>query len=63
MTGQDNRRETGKRKLHSSTEPNQVDVDAALPRKPDPYGLTERTDETQEKTRQSDGVNPPRDPD
>lgn len=44
----------------------QIDVEtdsrAALAPKHDPYGLTEPVNETQTKTRQSEGVNPPRKP-
>ena len=59
---QENRRETGVRKPEESapTEDEEVDpysqTDAVLPKKPKPYGLTEAVDETQDKTRKSEGV-------
>lgn len=60
----DNRRETGARKYPAvkRTEESETSQDAALPKRPSPYGLTERLDETNEKTRHSDGVNPSRRP-
>lgn len=55
----DNNRETGARKLEADHRPKQTDQDAVLPEKPQPYGLTEPVDEVDEKTRHSDGQNPP----
>lgn len=54
-----NRRETDVRKPHPGRKPDETDTDAALPAQPRPHGLTEPVDETQEKTRQSEGTNPP----
>ena len=56
----DNRRETGARKLEADNRPKETDQDAALPDKPQPYGLTEPVDDVDEKTRHSDGQNPPK---
>lgn len=53
-----NRRETGARKLQSDPRAATENQDAALPKKPAPYGLTESIDDVEEKTRHSDGVNP-----
>jgi hypothetical protein len=58
-----NNRETGARKYPPTPVRKKTDTDAALPRKPEPYGLTEAVDETPEKTRKSDGVDTPRSPD
>lgn len=60
----ENRRETGGRVLKPvqtdvQTE-KQTDQDAALPKRPKPYGLTRKLDETEEKARHSEGVDPPR---
>ena len=51
-----NKRETGVRKPETSNQSAETDTDAALPAKPEPYGLTESTDETEEKARHSEGV-------
>ena len=53
-----NRRETGARKLQPDHRAAIKDQDAALPKKPTPYGLTESVNDVEEKTRHSDGVNP-----
>jgi hypothetical protein len=58
---QENRRETGVRKP-ARAEPEDVEVDphgetdASLPDSPEPYGLTEGVEKTQENARQSGGV-------
>jgi hypothetical protein len=51
-----NRRETGARKLQPDHRTAAKDQDAALPKKPAPYGLTEPVDDVEEKTRHSDCV-------
>ncbi len=56
----DNRRETGAQKLQADERREETDQNAALPKKPEPYGLTESVDDVDEKTRHSDGVNPPK---
>lgn len=60
----DNRRETGARKYPADnrTAESETSQDAALPKPKAPYGLTESVDDTNEKTRHSDGVNPSRRP-
>lgn len=50
--------ETGSRKLRSDHRPARTDQNAAMPRRPVPYGLTEPIDDVDEKTRHSDGANP-----
>lgn len=60
MTEDRYRRETGRRTARIAEERPETDTEAALPRKPRPYGLTEAVDETQDKTRRSEGTNPPR---
>ena len=52
-----NDRETGARKYPAVPEEYNRDeaTDAALPDKPEPYGLTEAPDDSPEKTRHSDG--------
>jgi hypothetical protein len=58
-TMNDNHRETGARKLEADHRPKETDQDAALTEKPQPYGLTEPSSDVHEKTRHSDGQNPP----
>jgi hypothetical protein len=53
------KRETGARKIESVRRTSETNQNAGMPRKPEPYGLTEGVDETQDKTRKSDGVDPP----
>lgn len=56
---QDNERESGARKLAAvENDTKETSQDAALPKADKPYGLTESLDDTQDKTRQSDGTNP-----
>lgn len=58
---QDNERESGARKFAPAQgEAKDTDQNAALPEPDQPYGLTESVDDTQQKTRQSDGTNPSR---
>lgn len=52
-----NRRETGARKLRPAQPRRETDRNAGMPKKPEPYGLTESVDDVDEKTRHSDGVN------
>ncbi len=60
----DNRRETGAREYPADkrTKESETSQDASLAKPKAPYGLTERVDETNEKTRHSGGVNPSRRP-
>jgi hypothetical protein len=52
--------ETGARKYPASeTSPSETDTHAGMPTA-NPFGLTQADDETSEKTRQSEGVNQPR---
>jgi hypothetical protein len=52
--------ETGARKYPASkAKPAETDTHAGMPTA-NPFGLTQPADETIEKTRQSEGVNPPR---
>ena len=53
-----NRRETGARKLQPAQSHRETDQNAGMPKKPEPYGLTESVDDVDEKTRHSDGVKP-----
>lgn len=53
-----NNRETGARKLQPADRRDETDQNAGMPKKPEPYGLTESVDDVDEKTRHSDGVNP-----
>lgn len=53
-----NERETGGRILKERADPPETDQDAALPARPNPYGLTRPVDETEEKTRVSNGTDP-----
>ena len=53
-----NNRETGVRKPHTINPQPETDQNAGMPKKPEPYGLTESVDDVDEKTRHSDGVNP-----
>jgi hypothetical protein len=56
---QDNERESGARKLAAvDSEAKAKSHDVALPKQDKPYGLTETLDDTQDKTRQSEGTNP-----
>lgn len=52
------RRETGARKLQPADRSDETDQNAGMPKKPEPYGLTESVDDVDEKTRHSHGVNP-----
>lgn len=52
-----NDRETGVRKPHIIKPQRETDQNAGMPKKPEPYGLTEPVDDVNEKTRHSDGVN------
>lgn len=54
-----NNRETGARKLQPAQTHRETDQNAGMPKKPEPYGLTESVDDVDEKTRHSNGVNPP----
>ena len=55
-----NNYETGARKYPASkAKPAETDTHAGMPTA-NPFGLTQPADETNEKTRQSEGVNPPR---
>jgi hypothetical protein len=54
-----NNRETGARKPQTARRLRETDQNAGMPKKPEPYGLTESVDDVEEKTRRSDGVNPP----
>jgi hypothetical protein len=54
-----NNRESGARKLQPARTHRETDQNAGMPKKPKPYGLTESVDDVDEKTRRSDGVNPP----
>jgi hypothetical protein len=60
----DNRRETGARKypLDKRTAENGTSQDASRPEPKAPYGLAKGVDDTNEKTRHSDGVKPSRRP-
>ncbi len=55
-----NKRETGRRIPKEDERPPQTSKNASLPQEPKPYGLTEGLDETEEKTRKSEGVKPRR---
>jgi hypothetical protein len=60
--GSENCRQTGARAYNPAPDEwnrDEVTSEAALPKKPEPYGLTRKQDETLEKTRQSEGQNPP----
>jgi hypothetical protein len=59
----DNKRETGPRLPHERNEPDSTNQNAAMPVRPDPHGLVSGPDESEDKLRQSDGVNPARGPD
>ncbi|MCV0397220.1 MAG: hypothetical protein K5872_14770 [Rhizobiaceae bacterium] len=52
----ENRRETGARALKPAPHRPRTDQNAALPKKPKPYGLTRKPDETEKKARHSEGV-------
>jgi hypothetical protein len=54
-----NNRETGARKLQPARRLLETDQNAGMPKKPEPYGLTESVDDVDDKTRHSDSVNPP----
>ena len=54
-----NRYESGARKPVPDNRLPETDQNAGMPPKPEPYGLTESLDDVDEKTRHSDGVNPP----
>lgn len=51
-----NNRETGRRIPKEDHRPDQTDQNAALPPQPKPYGLTEGLNETDARTRKSEGV-------
>jgi hypothetical protein len=59
---QPNNRETGARKYPavSAARSSATSQNSALPKHKKPYGLTESVDDTEEKTRHSDGQNPSR---
>ena len=59
---QPNKRETGARKYPAASADTRRELsqDAALPKQKKPYGLTESAEDTEEKTRHSDGQNPSR---